>query len=309
MVTSLQHSESPLFFPFDPSPPPAEVCLENVYDAFSSYPFGSGWCERCFTPELEAEARRQRVRSAAAESFDMIYFEHPLCSGGAETFLHFLPRGLELSFFDGRLAFGLAHHFLKLGIFFWPEHEQSALRDLFCRVAISWFTEGHTAPLEGPTHRTSSWILQGDVPEYILQALLVLRIDARSIAEWLLRTDTPAAWHGIAKVLKDPWFIEAPVYFVLGNPAEEEDCKAACEAINRLTSDGFRQVITGDVLLGKWMPASESDPGLAGLIGHLESFLDVGTLVPRQRREDAFAVRKCVESLSSGENSQSRLLQ
>lgn len=290
-------SEGPLFHPFDPSPPPGDVCLENVYAAFAGHAFVGGWCTQCFTPENEATAQQQNVRTAAAETFDPIYFEHPYCSGGPETFLHFLPRGLELSCFDGRLFQGFGGYFLRMGVLAWPESEQSALRDLFCRVAVSWFVDGHTGPLEGPTHETNAWILETDVPELILQALLVLRIDPKSLAEWLLAIDTSAAWHGIAKVLKERFFVEKPVYFVLDEEKSEADYTAACEALNRRCRAGFQQVITDDVLLEKWLRLSEagSEPKLAELISKLEYFLSVGGgLKTGDLREDEELIRKVV---------------
>ncbi|MBN9669963.1 hypothetical protein [Roseibium aggregatum] len=284
-------SEAPLFHPFNPSPPDGQTCLEQIYDAFSQYPFGSGWCEQCFTPEQENAARGQDVRTAAAETFDMIYFEHPLCSGGSDTFLHFLPRGLELSFFDLRFYSGFSDYLLRLGILSWPKHEQSVLRDLFCRVATSWFAEGHTGPLEGPTDKHSSWILQSDVPDLIVQALLVLRVEPASVAAWLLKTDTRAAWYGIAKALKNDLIVEAPVYFVLNDDVPEEDQRAACEALNRLSLDGFGKAVTSARLVEKWMETAESDPKLAEEIGQAELYLNARrTLSPQQRLDNERAL-------------------
>jgi len=296
MEKSSAPSENPLFFPFNPSPPDGRTCLDRVYDAFKSYSFGPGWCEQCFTPELEDAARRQQVRNAPAATFDAIYFEHPLCSGGSDTFLHFLPRGLELCFFDLRFYSGFADYLLRLGILSWPEREQAVLRDLFCRVAISWFAEGHTGPLEGPTDKDNAWILGSDIPDMILHALLVLRVDPASIAVWLLNTETRAAWYGITKVLKNDRIVDTPVYFVLDSDVSEEDYRAACQALNRLCLDGFGQAVTSERLLQKWMDIAESDPGLGEEIGQAELYLNAcGALSPQQRLEDERALWTAVD--------------
>ncbi|WP_299471558.1 hypothetical protein [uncultured Roseibium sp.] len=287
-------TENQLFYPFDTSPPDGGRCIDNVYEAFAGYRFEGGWCLQCFTKELEQNAQRQRVREAPANSFDMIYFEHPSCSGGIDTFLHFLPRGLEISFFDSRHYMGFPDQMLKLGVFQWREEEQAALRHLFCRVAISWFSEGTTEPLQGPTHQTSSWVMRGDAPLHILQALFFLRMEPGEVFRWLLKIDTKAAWYGITQLLKDPSPVESPVYFELAEDRSEADYNKACEALNRLCLDSLYASLTSERIFEKWLEVSDQDPRLGQELSDVESYYDPAAFVlsKEQREEDERLLRK-----------------
>ncbi|MET1415079.1 hypothetical protein ABVF61_22600 [Roseibium sp. HPY-6] len=294
MAGKILPSENQLFYPFDTSPPDGGRCIDDVYEAFAGYRFEGVWCLQCFTKELELNAQRQRVREASASTFDMIYFEHPACSGGIETFLHFLPRGLELCFFDSRHYTCFPDQMLKLGVFQWRANEQAALRRLFCRVAISWFSEGTTEPLQGPTHQTSSWIMRGDTPLHILQALFFLRIEPAEVFRWLLKIDTKAAWYGIAQLLKDPSPVETPVYFELAEDRSEADYIKACEALNRLCLDSLYTTLSSETIFEKWAEVNETDSRLSQELSDVESYYDPATFVlsNKQREEDQCLLRK-----------------
>lgn len=152
-----------MFHPFDVAPPEPDVCLDRLYDLFADYPISWGWCLQCFGVEWEERMRAHPdIRTAPRDAFNMIYFEHPNCSGGETTFLHWLPRGLELSCLDSRLDPNSTHRILQLGLLAWPAERLQALRDLFCRIAINWFVHGHVSPLQRPSCN-SVWNLKGRV--------------------------------------------------------------------------------------------------------------------------------------------------
>jgi hypothetical protein len=69
-------------------------------------------------------------RKTPLHAFSYIYFEHPNCSGGAATVLHWLPRGLELAFFDPKIDPPLIEQTLRVRLWHRPS-EEGILRTLF----------------------------------------------------------------------------------------------------------------------------------------------------------------------------------
>lgn len=135
--------------PLDLDPPDAGRCLEDVYRLLEDHAIDWAWCTQCFGQDDKKRMRDHRdIRGAPADAFSAIYFEHPACSGGETTFLHWLPRGIELQFFSPAIDPNLTVQMFRLGLLAGPEGEKHALRRLFCRIALNWWTLADVAPLQ-----------------------------------------------------------------------------------------------------------------------------------------------------------------
>ncbi|UXN75904.1 hypothetical protein N8D56_27320 (plasmid) [Devosia sp. A8/3-2] len=174
---------------FDLNAPDVESCLAQLHVVFSRYRPRWDWCRQCFTPEEEAETRNAGdPRLAPLESFGRIYFEHPNCSGGRDTFLHWLPCGFELTFLNFDRDYFPMEGAMRLGLWRWPKEEQVALRALFCRVAVNWFDGGDPVPFERVMRKTGR-DMDTYVSECIVEALLMLRVDPFDLFARLARAE------------------------------------------------------------------------------------------------------------------------
>jgi hypothetical protein len=214
----------PLFHAFDVTVPDAAACLDRVYDAFADIPVRYGWCRQCFTLEEAQRMRAARgVRRTPLAIFAPIYFEHPDCSGGVETFVHWLPRGLELGFFDGRHDPGLTDQLMRIGLWRRPAPEQAAVRALLTRVACNWFGAGHVAPMQlaDPT-----WLATRrgrlNISRRIVEALLFPRVEPASIFDWLMALDQADAWECLLDMVQDGALLVGPAYYVLADAEARE---------------------------------------------------------------------------------------
>ncbi len=233
-----------VFLPFDRSPPDMQTCLGRVYDVFSHHAIVWNWCPQCFGPAWEQRMHAHPdIRTAPRSAFEMIYFEHPDCSGGAATFLHWLPRGLELSFFDHRLTPDFTAQMFRLGLLAWPEDETAALRQFFCRAAVNWFTHGDHAPLEITGAQNVGLRLAG--------GLLALGIEAGAIGTWLAESGTPAARRTLLDVLRTEQILEAS-YIALADPELKTLFDEARAALERCTRDAFHTCVTRALLTQEW---------------------------------------------------------
>lgn len=265
-----------LFHPFDRIPPKGEICLDRIYDLFADRPIQWDWCLRCFGSEWEGRMRAHLdVRTAPHDSFDMIYFEHPRCSGGEATFLHWLPRGLEISFFDSRLYPTFHNQMARLGLLAWPQEWLMPLRRLFCRVCINWFAEGDPQPFKRIDFDGTRSMKDSEIGWELICALCALRVEPQSIAEWLLEIDTPTGWRTTLNLLQSEKILDNFVYYVLPDDAREADFQAAQEALDRRVRADFHRVFSNAVLTAKWERTFEHDPRLADAVSDAETMLDV----------------------------------
>lgn len=259
-----------LFQPFDQSPPDGDACLDLVYKAFDGWPIEWRWCSQCFAPGYEERLRRfPDIRTAPHDAFDAIFFEHPGCSGGPSTFLHCLPRGLELSFFDHRIYPDFGSLIARFGALAWPEKLLAPLRQLLCRASINWFTRGETNPLQRlkfENHPMSDRL----IGPALIGALCVVRTEPRSIAKWLLEIDTPNAWRTVLDFLRSERAMDNVGYFVLPDATWEEEFDQAYAALERQLRDALHEIFDDEVLLAKWERSLASDPQLAELISETE---------------------------------------
>lgn len=245
----------PLFFAFDPAVPDARTCLDQAYEAFSSYRVARGFCRQCFTPDEEARiCGHGAVRAAHYDSFSPIYFEHPNCSGGIATFKHYLPRALDCAAFDMRLYPTLPGQIARLGLLCWPRDEQQGLRNLFIRAAVDWFATGQPGGLgaQGPEDIKGAWLPAIETAEILLSALTLLRVDPLSLARHMLSTDTVWTTLGLAAAVDRPYVLEDIGYLVLGDAGDEGAMRSAFAALDRNARAGFHRVISYEALMGRW---------------------------------------------------------
>lgn len=223
-----------LFHPFDETPPEGKACMDRVYEAFAPWPIQWGWCSQCFGLDWERRMRAHAdVHTAPRAGFDMIYYENPLCSGGEATFLHWLPRALEIAFFEDDFYPRLSGQLVRLGLLAWPEDMLAPLRQLLFRASAGWFVEGDPRPLQRRQDECHRPMKDRQVGPELISVLCVLRVDPRSIAQWLLAIDTPAGWRTVLDLLQSETIIGDPVYYVLPQDEWTADFKAAHAALDR----------------------------------------------------------------------------
>ncbi|NTF32748.1 hypothetical protein [Rhizobium skierniewicense] len=258
---------------FNQTPPDAAMCLEAVYVAFSHYRPVWNWCRQCFTSENEERTRAAGpLHRAKLEDFDQIYYEHPNCSGGRDTFLHFLPRALELAFLKSETDYFLIHYTLRVGLWRFDKTEQDALRTLFCRVAINWFIYNDTAPLLLPLAMKENR-LEDYVSDCIIQALLTLRVDPFDLVCWLARLKNSKACIALLDLSITAYPIENPSYYVLDDKADEVVQRRAVDALIPLTRDASGRMASDKRLLRLWLWAESANPPLAREIEEVQSSL------------------------------------
>jgi hypothetical protein len=270
----------PLFLSFEWSPPSTEACRDAVYAAFERHEVGYSFCNHCFEPEQERVQRLPRdIRTAGADIFDMIYFEHPECSGGVATFLHWLPRGLELSFFDERPYPSLLGQMVRAGLPIWPREEREALRQLFCRAMLNWAQTDDPAPLGVIRPSDSPRLATGrrrTATIEILSALILLRIDMTALFRALIDWDRDDFWFFLLSLCRsDDAFLDDYAYYVLDDPNDLPAMREGIAALQRRARDEAFRLLDRETLLAKWLSADEENPQLAEEIAHLEALYDV----------------------------------
>lgn len=268
-ASSLNHPRRPMHG-FDLNPPTVASCSAQLHAVFSRYRPRWDWCRQCFTPEEEAETRNAGdPRRAPLESFRQIYFEHPNCSGGRDTFLHWLPRGLELTFLNFDHDFGLMEGAIRLGLWRWPKEEQVALRALFCRVALNWFTGGDPAPFERVMRKTGR-DMDTYVSERIVKALLMLVVDPFDLFAWLARANSTRARDVLVGLTTQDQLVDEGVYFVLDDATYEPLLRNGNRALDRIAVNALHRIATDERLVCLWAWAEREDQVLARNIEETE---------------------------------------
>lgn len=200
-----------------------------------------------------------------------IYHEHPACSGGRETFLHWLPRGLELFLLDQDRDFSMLEAMIRLAPSRWSFEEQDAVRVVLGRAAIGWFGGSSPAPLHCSTDGKDP-SGDGGVSEALVRALLAFRIDPFDLFAWLARTGGRRAYEALLDLAFTPRLTEDPVYFVLEDKADESTQHIALAALDRLARDVLSRIVAGhDRAMRLWTWAEHADPALAHDIAALET--------------------------------------
>lgn len=270
----------PLFYPFDHAPPSAEACLDAVYEAFAHYTVVAPFCRQCFELEHERTILQSRdVRKADAKIFDMIYFEHPNCSGGPDTFWHWLPRGLELCFFNDRFTTPFPYQMIRLGLSALPEPELHALRQLFCRVILNVLKGFDCRPLgvvpDMENTRLRDAYLEG-VMQDVFVILILLRTDPVEVLRIFLDSDRKQVWSVVQQLCTHgSSFFDDNSYYALSDKKAEAAMREAVAALHRRSRAEAFRLIDRSFLLNKWMAASETDSDLARDLADLEALYDV----------------------------------
>ncbi|QEI06442.1 hypothetical protein FXN63_11825 [Pigmentiphaga aceris] len=293
----------PLFHAFKRDVPSAAECLNRLYEVYAHTTVSYGWCRQCFDLEQEQQMRGLRaVREAPLAAFSGIYFEHPNCSGGASTFLHWLPRGLELGFFDPDIDPDLIEQSMRVGLWHRPTEEQAALRDVFCRVAINWFAAGNTAPMQVPD--SASGVLYGPsfISRRIITALLYLRVDPAELFDWLIALESSRAWHCLLDLVQENCVVQGPVYYVLEDEANKVLMFKAHAALDRLVRNALHAAVTDDRLAEYWLRWQENEPALAQRAADAESMIAsyAFELNADERRADEQLIRTALDTAMIG---------
>ncbi len=273
-VALKQDNHAAVFTPFDRAPLAAAQCLDEVYRAFGRYDVDWFWCAQCFGPD---DKKRMRAypdpRTAPAEAFSGIYSEHPTCSGGETTFLHWLPRAIELQFLAKGIDPSLTVQMFRLGMLAWPDAEIQALRRLFCRIALNWWTSGDITPLQLTPNRGVR-IHDRTIGRRLMEVLCALRVDMGSVAEALVDIDTPTAWFSLLDAFQADAVLGDSVYYVLHDDEDETAFRRAHAALNSFARVGVSRYISRQGLVEKWETAALGDPALADAISDAEMLFD-----------------------------------
>ena len=259
--------------PFDRDGPPATQCLEQIYSAFEQYAIDWAWCPQCFSTDDKQRMRPYaNTRKAPPEAFSAIFNEHPECSGGATTFLHWLPRGIETQFFSEHIDPSLTIQMFRLGMISWPDHDVEPLRQFFCGLSLSWWRSGDIAPalVEPSGGRQISNTFIG---QRLCGALCALRVDMGSAARVMLDIDTPSAWWSLLGLFRSQTILEEPVYYVVDS-ADEATFRKARAALDRCARLRVGRNVTRELLIEKWEKVHTSDPALADAISEAETYFD-----------------------------------
>lgn len=269
-----QDSHAGVFAPFDHAPPEAAQCLDDIYRAFGRHDIDWFWCAQCFGPDDKKRMRAYpNPRAAPAEAFSGIYNEHPICSGGETTFLHWLPRAIELQFLAKGIDPSLTVQMFRLGMLAWPDAETQVLRRLFCRVALNWWTLGYIAPLQ-LTPDKDVRIHDRTIGRRLLEVLCALRVDMGSVAEALIDIDTPTAWFSLLDAFQAETVLGDSVYHVLHDGEDEAVFRRAHAALNRCARAGLSRYLSRQRLVEKWETAALAVPALADAISDAEMLFD-----------------------------------
>jgi len=290
------HHADQILHRFDLNPPDIDSCLSQVYAAFSGYRPRWDWCRQCFTVDEEARTRRAGdPRRASLESFGQIYFEHPNCSGGRDTFLHWLPRGLELTFLNFDHDYFPMEGAMRLGLWRWPRGEQDALRALFCSVAMNWFNGGDPMPFEHAI-RESRTDVDNHVSLRIVKALLMLRVNPFELFAWLARSNSSRARSVLVGLTNHGHLVDEASYYVLDDATYEPLLHEGIRALDRLALDSLQRIATDDRLVCLWAWASREDRGLALIIENTEPLRTqrVLRLLQTERQKDRMMVQAAV---------------
>lgn len=280
---------SELFAAFDRHPPDGQGCLDRVYRAFADYDVVYPFCRQCFPIEDELAQRRQKnVRTASYDVFCGIYFEHPTCSGGVDTFKHWLPRQLELALLDyGLSRDDLSTQLIKCGVLTWPEPELAALRTLFARLALNWFGRGSIEPLgyiPGKSPNFVSGPYEGvDSVSYsyeLVTILMVLRTDMESFYSWLFDPSSGngpvAVWTCAGEMLGETLYdhvVYRDTYVVLEDDVDEAQYRQAVAAIQTRAQNDLAHFLRTMNLGSLALRMLDVDPRAAELIEECEAHL------------------------------------
>lgn len=267
--------------------------MERVYSAFEQYAIDWGWCPQCFGVEDKQRMRpHANIRVAPPEAFSAIYNEHPECSGGATTFLHWLPRGIELQFFSANIDPSLALQMFRLGMISWPDNDVEPLRQLFCRLALNWWKRADMAPLV-LANAQGSQIDDAAIGRRLCEMLCALRINMGSAATAMLEINTRAAWWSLLRVFRSQTFLEDSVYYVVHREEDEAIFRNARAALDRSARLGVSRSITREILVEKWEQVHAINSDLADAISDAETFFDVYRF--EQSEEDIVADLTTIE--------------
>ena len=246
--------------PFPLDPPAASATLDGAYEALSGLATYGRFCEQCFMPEQERMVLRGDLRSKPPDEFSLIYYEHPQCSVGADGFMYFLPRALETLVLDDDVGEYVIASAVKCGLYSICDARQSALRNVFARAAIGWFTAQDPAPFgrwNGDPQNTylRPWSLaEAHYCDVTVLPLLHLRVCPRDVFTWLRDVNTPLAWRYICELLRRGHLFEPEVYYVTATDREQLhadmasvlNCIARCHFFDVITRDPIEQRLGDD---------------------------------------------------------------
>jgi len=272
-MTTKSHVFPDILKPFDRDGPHATNLMAQVYSAFEHHAIDWAWCTQCFSIDDKQRMRPHAdTRKAPPEAFSAIYNEHPECSGGSTTFLHWLPRGIETHLFSEQIDPSLTIQMLRLGMISWPNHEVMPLRQFFCGLSLSWWRSGDIAPaaVDLSEGRQVSNTLIG---RRLCEALCALRVDMGSAARVMLDIDTPFAWWSLLDLFRSQTILEEPVYYVVDG-ADEATFRNARAALDRCARLRVGRNMTRELLIEKWEQVHMSDPALADAISEAETYFD-----------------------------------
>lgn len=296
-----QDSHAGIFTPFDLAPPAAAQCLDEVYKAFERHDIDWFWCAQCFGPDDKKRMRANpNPRTAPAEAFSGIYNEHPTCSGGEATFLHWLPRAIELQFLAKGIDPSLTVQMFRLGMLAWPDAETQALRRLFCRIALNWWASEDITPLQLTPDRGMR-IHDRTIGRRLMEALCAVRVDMESVARALIDIDTSAAWLSLLDAFQADAILGDSVYYVLHDEEDEVVFRSAHAALNRCARVGLSRYISRQGLVEKWGEVALADPVLADAISDAEMLFDAYRVLQNEAEaaHDREAIRMAVQCRGS----------
>ena len=249
--------------------------MDALYEAFRGYGAPSGgFCRDCFDPETERGIMRPGpLRRKPYEEFSPIYYEHIDCSVGAGGFMYFLPRALEACAFEPYADADLLEGAVKCGLHVLPDRERGALLNVFARAAQGWFEGGDMAPLIGPVADCAKPYAAGDWPnvqagEFLVRALLNLRVRPDRVFSWLASRDTPGAWMCLCALLSTKAILERPVYFALDG--HEQALGNTVDALDRVARSDLFATISRDRLLDAWTRHGSGDQDIERRLSEAE---------------------------------------
>ena len=271
--------EQVFFYPFVADPPDTDDVMDVVFSAFQTERSSSPQCAGCLCEE-QGELLCSN-RCLANDNPDVLagaFNRHPQSIGGLEVMRQLFPHAVETLFFDDDICPDLAIQAFRSGVWFWPEEEQAALRKLFCRVAINWFTGGEPLPLELPieTRRYPS----GQVYEWrepamsarIIEALILLRVRPTDVMDWLVETGGERAVDWMTKAVAS-WGVgdETSFYYLPDCPEEEHRMVDVKAALARIANHALFSVLTPDRLFSWWQQYLQCSPRLAARVEEVEA--------------------------------------
>ncbi|MBB4006206.1 hypothetical protein [Allorhizobium taibaishanense] len=297
LAKSAEQAAERIFYCLDLNPPETVACRDRLYAAFSHYRPVWNWCRQCFAAEEEEKVRRHpNPRTTPGDIIAPLYHEHPRCSGGRETFLHWLPRSLELFLLDSDICF--LERLLTLAPWQWPAEEQGALREVLTRAAIGWFTGNDPSPLHIKDHLTRR-PAASITSETLVCALLCLRVDPFALFAWLARTGGQRAHDVLLELAYREDIIDPPFYWLLEEGSDQALQPAFVRSLNRVCRDALSRIVAGGNRAERlWIWAMEADVELAADITASESLWrsNLLRLSPSQRRSEGAIVASAIPS-------------